>query len=344
MTKKLLIFLSVIILFSACGADLNSADETPYGQIYLYGETHGSERIMQRQLELWHEYYHNENMRHLFVELPYYTAEFLNLWIKADSDEILDELLNDISGTAIDSPFTRFFYQTIKTEYPETIFHGTDIGHQHETTGQRFLRELEARGLEDSEQYQLAQEAIEQGVNTYRNFSFDNEYREEKMTENFIREFDKLNGQSIMGIYGYAHTEFGFIMPSVPTMAENLRAIYSDAVHSVNLANEPIRVDLISVGGKEYQAFYFGAEDISALGLNFVSREFWRLENAYDDFKNHSKTGDFLPFNNYPMPLETGQVFVIDYTTIDDSVVRMYYRSDGNTWRDSPATEEFIIS
>jgi len=50
---------------------------------------------MDKEFELWHEYYNNKNMRHLFVELPYYTAEFLNIWMKSDSDEILDELYND---------------------------------------------------------------------------------------------------------------------------------------------------------------------------------------------------------------------------------------------------------
>jgi len=55
---------------------------------------------MDKEFELWHEYYNNKNMRHLFVELPYYTAEFLNIWMKSDSDEILDELYNDWIGTA----------------------------------------------------------------------------------------------------------------------------------------------------------------------------------------------------------------------------------------------------
>lgn len=39
---------------------------------------------------------------------------------------------------------------------------------------------------------------------------------------------------------------------------------------------------------------------------------------------------DVLPYNNYPMLIETGQVFIIDYTKKDGSIERMYYRSDGN--------------
>jgi len=53
-------------------------------------------------------------MRHLFVELPYYTAEFLNIWMKSDSDEILDELYNDWIGTALYNPYTKEFYKKIK--------------------------------------------------------------------------------------------------------------------------------------------------------------------------------------------------------------------------------------
>ena len=46
------------------------------GQIYLFGEEHGVEKILNKEVEIWNDYYHNQNMRHLFVELPYYTAEY----------------------------------------------------------------------------------------------------------------------------------------------------------------------------------------------------------------------------------------------------------------------------
>ena len=50
-----------------------------------------------------------------------------------------------------------------------------------------------------------------------------------------------------------------------------------------------------------------------------------------------------LPYDNYPMNLEAGEVFVIDYTKTDGSVVRRYYRSDGRLWEDRPVTEEFTV-
>ncbi len=51
------------------------------GQIYLYGEQHGNDAILEKELELWYDHYHKDGMRHLFLEHPYYTAEFLNIWM-----------------------------------------------------------------------------------------------------------------------------------------------------------------------------------------------------------------------------------------------------------------------
>ncbi|MBU5427595.1 hypothetical protein KQI41_14495 [Tissierella pigra] len=48
-------------------------------------------------------------------------------------------------------------------------------------------------------------------------------------------------------------------------------------------------------------------------------------------------------YDDYPMLIETGQVFVIDYTKTDGSVERLYYRSDGYIWNGLPSTENFTI-
>ena len=104
------------------------------GQIYLYGEQHAVEKILNREVEIWNDHYHNHNMRHLFVELPYYTAEYLNLWMKSDSDEILNALYDDWEGSAAHNPYIKPFYQAIKEKCPETVFHGTNVGHQYFST------------------------------------------------------------------------------------------------------------------------------------------------------------------------------------------------------------------
>ncbi len=349
----LVVILIMLLLLTACPVSnkpvgsFEPSDKSS-GQIYLYGENHGVEKILEKELEIWGEYYNKDNMRHLFIEYPYYTAEFLNLWMQSDSDNILDNIYDDLEGTAAHNPHVKEFYKKIKDRYPETIFHGTDVGHQYNTTGQTALKYLKDNNMENTEQYLLTQEAIEQGKYYYKHS--DDAYRENKMTENFIREFDKLKDENVMGIYGGAHTTFGameYITNSVPNMATQLKGRYGDNIFSEDLSwivkdIEPLRTDTITINQKNYEASYFGKQDLTGF-KDFAYREFWRLENAYEDFKDNKKTGDVLPYDNYPMLIEEGQVYVIDYTKTDDSVSRMYYRSDGHIWKGLESTEEFKI-
>ena len=105
---------------------------------------------------------------------------------------------------------------------------------------------------------------------------------------------------------------------------------------------EPLRMETIEVGGKSYQGAYLGRQDLSQMLPDYQYRDFWRLEEAYSDVSSRPKTGDMLPYDNYPAAVEAGQVFVIDYTLKDGTVLRKYYRSDGHDWQNRPATEEFI--
>lgn len=343
----------MILMLSACSnsttqSDISAQPSQSSGQIYLYGEVHGVDKILDKEFELWYEYYHNQDMRHLFVELSYYTAEFLNIWMQSDNNDILDEIYSDWAGTACYNSNVKEFYEKIKSQCPETIFHGTDVGHQYNTTGKRFLKYLQSNNKEDSEQYLLTKDAIEQGKYFYR--EHDGVYRENMMVENFIREFDKLSDESIMGIYGAAHTGLEAMdnaTNSIPCMANQLKERYDDTICSEDLSSlakeiEPYRVDIIQVDGKDYEALYFGKQDLAGF-KDYAYREFWRLENAYDDFVDRVKTKDVLPYNNYPMLIEAGQVFVIDYTKTDGSVIRKYYRSDGHVWNNMPSTEEFTV-
>ncbi len=351
---KILSFAIVLVIqltLSACtkgttqGVVLTSSSHS--GQIYLYGEEHGVAKIYDKEFEIWHDYYQNKSMRHLFVELSYYTAELLNLWMHSDNNTILDEIYTDWSGTPSHNPDIKKFLKRIKSQCPETIFHGTDVGHQYDTTGTRYLKYLEENKLESTEHYRLAKEAIEQGKTFYKSNA--DVYRENEMAKNFIREYDKLGSESIMGIYGAAHTGLAALdfTHKVPCMANQLKQHYDTIIHSEDLSwlakdIDPSRVDTIVVEGKEYKASYFGKQDIN-WHKDYTSREFWRLEDAYDNFKNKSKTGNVLPYDNYPMLIETGQVFVIDYTKKDSSVVREYFRSDGKVWEGLPSTEGFTV-
>lgn len=221
------------------------------------------------------------------------------------------------------------------------------MGHQYYSIGTRFINDLNDEGLEESEQYILTQEAIEQGKHYYK-FS-DSVYREKKMVENFTREFDKLEGESIMGIYGSAHTGLESMNHTneVPSMANQLKEFYEGNIYSEDLSHiskemEPLKVETVEVDGKEYKASYFGKEDMTGF-KDLTYREFWRLEDAYKDMKDKVKTGDLLPDNNYPMKIEMGQVFMISYGKTDGSIITAYYRSDGAEWKSMLATEEVTL-
>ena len=107
---------------------------------------------------------------------------------------------------------------------------------------------------------------------------------------------------------------------------------------------QPIRVDKITVGVREYDASYFGEQDMTYWSEFAVKREFWRLECADELLTNCEYLVDVLPYNNYPpIKIEEGQVFVIDYHKKDGTVERRYYAADGTVWRDMPSTRQFVI-
>ena len=268
-------------------------------------------------------------------------------WMQSDNDDILYELFDDWAGTLAHNPYTLMFYRTIKRDFPETIFHGVDVGHQYYSTGKRFLQYLRDNDLQGTEREALTLEAIEQGKNHRR--ANGHGFRVTAMAENFIRTFDKLGGQNVMGIFGTAHTSLGFYSYSitrlldVPTLAQRLRERYGDSVHTTDLwlwsLSTPIRADVITINGVDYEASYFGT-NFTAFG-DIVSMSFWRLENAYDDFSGKPANGDWLPFDNYPMIIELNQVFIVDAAFADGSVLRLFYRSDGEYWQDMPITTGF---
>ena len=199
--------------------------------IYLYGEYHGKQEYLEKEFEIWKSHYEQDGMRDLFIEAEYYTAQMLNLWLQEPDDEILDVIYQNNEGTLAHTEAELDFYRKIKEECPETVFHGTDIGHIRET-GAWYLDYLEAHGMEDSREYELTQENMAQGDRYYANGELDNSYRENCMVENFICAYDTLNGAAVMGIYGDAHAD-----PSDPStdngthrMAFQLREHYGDII------------------------------------------------------------------------------------------------------------------
>ncbi|GJN65561.1 hypothetical protein [Faecalibacterium gallinarum] len=328
-------------------------------QIYLYGEGHGVPEYIDEEFELWSQYYHEEGMRHLFVEYPYYTAELLNLWMNEKDDTILWQWFGEIAGTQDAVQEKWDFFHRIKAECPETVFHGTDVGHQYQTTGVRYLAYLKEQGLADSEQYARAQEVMEQGKYYYENS--DSIYRENMMVENFLTEYAALNGEDIMGIYGSAHVDpegLDYYTQTVPCMAGQLKETYGEHLHTEFMEdlvgeNFPTLSQLelpaegetqsFNLGGKTYSAVCVGWQDIRELtGGQYLARVFWQLEEgAFADFESARTTGAVLPYENFPVPVEEGQVFAADYIMFTGGTVRYYLRADGTLWEGVETTVGF---
>ena len=317
------------------------------GQVYLYGEEHSNETMLKMEFKLWHDYYHNKGMRHLFIELPYYSAEYLNQWMHSDNDDILNQLYRDIKGTQNQTQTVLDFYKKIKAECPETIFHGIDVGHQYKITGERFLKDILKQGYDkSSEKYKRALLCIEQGKKYYGPNDIESEkdhaYRENAMVENFIREYQQLNGADIMGIFGGAHINLegmNYKTAQVPCMANQLKNYFTDSLHSEML---PYAIDIIQMNGKDYQAFYFGKVDINGF-KDLQYRKVWRLKDAYDDFKDHPVKNNVLPYGNYPMPVEVGNIYILEYGKTDGTIIKECHRADGHVWNNKLVTQEIQL-
>src|SRR5699024_7488330 len=114
-------------------------------------------------------------------------------------------LFEDLEGTLMHDQKIWDFYKSIKEQYPETVFHGFDVGHQYNTTGTRYLIGLALTGQMGSADWDEAQRVIEQGKQYYK--TGDGAYRENCMAENLARAFEALPmGASVMVITGSAHS------------------------------------------------------------------------------------------------------------------------------------------
>jgi hypothetical protein len=285
-------------------------------------------------------------MRHLFIELSYFTADFLNIWMHEENDDILEQLYKDWEGTSMHSEDVLDFYKKIKSQCPETVFHGIDVGHQFQSTGQRYLKYLLENGKDETDsKYKAAKESIDQGRKYYGNGNKDYAFRENIMAENFLREYELLNGADIMGIFGIAHTDvkgMGWNASNVPCMANQLKTKYGDALQTIDISKlmNPYSTTVITLNNKEYTASFFGKEDLSQKLKDYEYREIWRVEDAYTDFKDYPTTGNVLPYKEYPMDIENGQVFKINYKLKDGTYRLEYHRSDGRIWQNKLVTSE----
>lgn len=234
---------NTLLLFADKAKQSLPTDKT---EIYLYGEIHSQRNFSDLELKLWKEHY-RKGVRHLFIEAPYYTAAYLNLWMKEKTDDIIDQLIADSAGSLFGRAETKYFFKQIKKTCPETIFYGTDVGHYYVPIGERYLAYLEDKGQKDSQAYRLTQACIQQGIHYYQTNSI--EVRENDMVKNFIEAYHRSGSKPIMGIYGGYHTD----LSNPDVLASRLKKRYGNRLSSIDLYdvltdNSPYQLGL-SLGG-----------------------------------------------------------------------------------------------
>ncbi|MBO4638593.1 MAG: hypothetical protein J5710_02440 [Treponema sp.] len=269
------VIVSVILSALDRPDDVYPSDDT---KIYLYGEAHGYKPYYDIEFRKWKECY-DDGWRNLFVELPYYSAELLNLWMKENDDLIIDQFFEDIKGTLSGNQYYYDFFHQIKETCPETIFYGTDVGHQYSITGQRYLDYLKAQGFTDSEQFDKAVECIRQGEEFYsirKDRSGISPVREKYMVENFIKTYDSVGGK-IMGIYGSYHTSLN----NPDLMAGRLKAHYGDIFSSVKCSS-------IAFGKVEPYKFGFSLTGLIFLLMLFMPNIIWGVKGKPKDYEKYA--------------------------------------------------------
>jgi AraC-like DNA-binding protein len=147
----------------------------------------------------------------------------------------------------------------------------------------------------------------------------------------FSRAFQKFHGFSPSCAY-----EDRAILKQFPRLIYQIRA---------KEVQNMIRKDILCINGKDYEAAYFGERDISGWSDYASKREYWRLENVGDDFKDCRKDSEVLPYNNYPpIAIEVGQVFVIDYHKKEGGIDRRVYLADGTVWQGLDSTRRLFVN
>src|SRR5699024_12039031 len=109
--KKLASLFAALVLMLALAAPGAAAVQPDTGRIYLYGETHADPACLEQELAAWDRYYKELGMRDLFIEVPSYAAQFMNLWMKAEDDAILSRLFEDLEGTLMHDQKIWDFYK-----------------------------------------------------------------------------------------------------------------------------------------------------------------------------------------------------------------------------------------
>lgn len=301
------------------------------GQIAIYGEGHGRNYYYATELAVWQDYY-AQGMRDLFLEFPYAWAQTLNLWMQAEDDAILERLYEVSAGAAWHTQDSLAFCRQIKETCPETVFHGYDISFGYDAITAQYGNLLEEEGKTDSEEYALFQNNNEQ-YEVYRN---ENDvdgtapYRENCMVENFSRQFEALDGASVMVICGnyHAKNEASISDPNTLRFAAQLMQKYGDAV----------QIEDLQFGGDGSMLYLFGVAPYMANTIGTVENpglpgvqalQIYEIFNAYEDVKELETNGVYLPCSVFPVEVKPGGVYRVGYFMEDGSEEWYTFRADG---------------
>jgi len=168
----------------------------------------------------------------------------------------------------------------------------------------------------------------------------------------------KHNGARVVDValkYGYdspvsfarAFQAFHGFNPSLADKTENVLSTYPRLIYRIKVEGviEKIKNECISINGKKYEADYLGELDMSFWAPGYLKRKFWRLENAYEEFKDYPRTTHVVPYNNYPpVKISPKQIFIIEYHRADGGEVeREYHISDETVWNGMLCTHEFKV-
>jgi len=145
----------------------------------------------------------------------------------------------------------------------------------------------------------LAGQELQQGLDTVLNTALKYAYNS---PVSFARAFQAFHG----------------IAPSRVKGSDVQLKMFPRVIFQITVKEVPnvMKTEKMIVNGKEYTASFIGDEDLTTAenewAKPYIKREFWRLEDAYDVFKDMRGTNDVLPYSDYPAPVEDGQVFAIN--------------------------------
>ena len=129
-------------------------------------------------------------------------------------------------------------------------------------------------------------------------------------------------------------------MCDVDTMSQMLEDHYGNIYHTdIIVPPEIIRSEYQAIAGKRYEVTFYG----EVVGKKGDVYQFWKIENAYDDFKDYPVTENCLPNYNFPMKIEEKQVYILDVVSKDGSVDRGYYITDNYSWQGYDVAMQFNI-